>query len=87
MDYHRKSAARALGEGSDSARSGKRGRPATYGVEVREALRVIGETSDRLCGKRLAPFVPELTDRLTEHGELVVSEELRGQSCKVSASA
>ena len=57
-----------------------------YGPEVRDALWVVWEVSDRLCVKRLAPFVAEFTDRLVEHGELTVPDEVREQLNSVSAS-
>ena len=57
-----------------------------YGPELRDALAVVWEASDRLCGKRLAPFMAEFTDRLVEHGELTVSNEVREQLRSVSAS-
>lgn len=78
-DYHRKPAARALRGVEDRTVSKKRGRPAVYGAELRVALRVVWEASDRLCGKRLAPFAGELADRMVEHGELSVSAEFREQ--------
>ena len=84
--YHRKSAVRVL-SGTKPTRSARgRGRPSVYGPEVRDALWVVWEVSDRLCGKRLAPFVAEFTDRLVEHGELTVSDEVREQLNSVSAS-
>ena len=83
--YHRKSAVRALSV-KPSAVKGRRGRPARYGAETREALRAVWEASERLCGKRLAPFLGELADRMVAHGELSVSAEVRKQLGKVSAS-
>ena len=84
--YHRKSAVRVL-SGTKPTRSVRgRGRPPVYGPELRDALWVVWEVSGRLCGKRLAPFVAEFTDRLVEHGELTVSDEVREQLNSVSAS-
>ena len=84
--YHRKSAVRML-SGTKPTRSARgRGRASVYGPEMRDALWVVWEVSDRLCGKRLAPFVAEFTDRLVEHGELTVSDEVREQLNSVSAS-
>ena len=84
--YRRKSAIRVL-VGIKATRSAtRRGRPPVYGPGLRGALRAVWEASDRLCGKRLAPFVAELTDRLVKHGELTVSDEVRDQLRSVSAS-
>ncbi len=71
--YHRKSAIRLFSGRSKAAspsrspmgRTGRRlGRPPEYGIEVTGALRVTWEATDRLCGKRLGPFLPELIGRL-----------------------
>ena len=35
-----------------------------YGANVAEALRVAWEATDRLCSKRLHPFLPELSREL-----------------------
>ena len=84
--YHRKSAIRLLAGSSRNGSSSKRGRPALYGVELKDALRSVWEASDRLCGKRLAPFARELAERLTYHGEFSVIEEAMDQLSCVSAS-
>ena len=84
--YHRKSAIRLLGGSDSSGSSRRRGRPAMYGVELKDALRSVWEASDRLCGKRLAPYVRELAERLADHDELSVTEEVMAQLDSVSAS-
>ena len=84
--YHRKSAVRLLSGSGRNGRSSNRGRPSVYSVEMKGALRSVWEASDRLCGKRLAPFAAELAQRLAEHGELRVSEEVMEQLSRVSAS-
>jgi hypothetical protein len=38
----------------------KRGRPRRYNTDVVRALRIAWEATDRLCSKRLQPFLPEL---------------------------
>ena len=84
--YHRKTAVRLLsGEGSAGSKE-RRGRPPVYGEDVREALLKVWETSDRLCGKRLAPFTAELSHRMMEHGELDVDPEVEEQLSMISAS-
>ena len=84
--YHRKSAVRLLSGSGRNGHSSNRGRPSVYRVEMKGALRSVWEASDRLCGKRLAPFAAELAQRLAEHGELRVSEEVMEQLSRVSAS-
>lgn len=81
--YHRKSAIRLMRR--PPKRSSKhRGRPRTYGSEVIIALRVAWEATDRICSKRLAPFLPELIPVLERQGELDLSTGLRSQLLRVS---
>ncbi len=84
--YHRKSAIRLLSGVNSTCSAKRRGRSPVYGPELRDALATVWEVSDRLCGKRLTPFMAEFTDRLVEHGELKVSNEIHEQLKSVSAS-
>ena len=63
--YHR-AYARALlrGTASGPPGQGRAGRPPRYGSREQDLLRACWELSDRICGKRLAPFLPELLERL-----------------------
>src|SRR5205085_4259270 len=54
--YHRKHAMRLLREGRPDKRSGPRLARRVYDEGVREALVVLWEASDRVCGKRLKPL-------------------------------
>ena len=85
--YHRKSAIRLLrgNEGGAGAR-GRRGRPREYGVMVVVALRQVWEVADRPCGRRLAPFMKELVERLEVWEEMVLSQEVCEALCGMSAS-
>jgi hypothetical protein len=58
--YHRKIAIRLLHRTNKPGSNKKRGRPQQYCVAVIGALRVAWEATDRLCSKRLRPFLPEL---------------------------
>ena len=81
--YHRKSAIRLFRH--PPKRSGKRrGRRREYGSDVAIALRVAWEATDRVCSKRLAPFLPELIPVLERQGELKVSAEVCSQLLRVS---
>ena len=85
--YHRKSATRLMAR----IRSGRvqrkgRGRPRRYGPEVEEALREVWEMSDRLCGRRLAPFMGELVSRLQAWEALRLSQDIVEQLNMMSAS-
>ena len=71
--YHRKAAVRLLHR-DGSLRPGKRrGRPSRYGPEVVHPLRTAWEATDRLCSKRLQPFLPELIRVMRRHGSLMVT--------------
>ena len=58
--YHRKAAIRLLRRYGPQRQRSRRGRRRRYGDEVLDALREVWEASDRLCSKRLKPFLGEL---------------------------
>ena len=68
--YHRKHAMRLLREGRTGKRSGPRLARRVYDEAVREALVVLWEASDRICGKRLKPLLPVLIEGMERHGHL-----------------
>ena len=80
--YHRKAAIRMLLRRVKHS-PGRRGRPATYGGVV-EPLRAIWEATDRLCSKRLQPFVPELVRVLRRHGEQKIAPATEALLCRMS---
>jgi len=84
--YHRKAAIRLLRRSWKGKAVGRRGRTRKYGIEVVAALKGAWETSDRMCSKRLRPFLPELVEVLERHGELTVPGEVREQLCQMSAA-
>ena len=55
--FHRKHAARLLGGGQQSGRIGPRPNRRIYDDAVREALIVLWEASNRICGKRWKPLI------------------------------
>lgn len=63
-----------------------RGRPRVYSSVVVGALRVAAEASGWLCGKRLAPFLPELVPALEGEGALRLTPEDRAQLLAMSAA-
>ena len=83
-DCHRKAAVRLIRRGNQTGTSKKRGRPRRYGPAAAGALRAIWETTDRLCSKRLHPFLPELITVLRRHGESTMSAEIEAQLCQIS---
>jgi hypothetical protein len=83
---HRKHAVRLLRGGAPSRQSGSRPGRRVYDVAVREALIVVWEASDRVCGKRLVPLVPLLIDAMERHGHLRLAPEVRGGLLAISAA-
>jgi hypothetical protein len=82
--YHRKAAIRILLKVVPLT-IGRKGHPATYGSAL-QPLRVIWEASDRLCSKRLQPFIPEMIQVLRHKGELQINANLETQLVKLSPS-
>ena len=83
---HRKAAIRLLHRFNQPKTNKKRGRPRQYGIAVVEALRVAWEATDRLCSKRLCPFLPELVIVLRRHGNSTMAAEIEAQLCQISPS-
>ena len=83
---HRKAAIRLLRWPGQPRTGKRRGRPRKYGVGAEEALRVSWEASDRLCSKRLQPFLPEMVKVLRQHGEQIIDASTEGQLCQMSPS-
>ncbi|MPR13626.1 DDE-type integrase/transposase/recombinase, partial [Microvirga tunisiensis] len=84
--YSRKHAMRALRQGlpdkTGAARPGRR----IYDDAVHEALAVIWEASDRICGKRLKGLVPVLVGAMERHGHLQLTSEVRTRLLGMSAA-
>ena len=84
--YHRKSAVRLLLGRSRAPRTTSMGRPRRYSDEAVVALKHVWEAADRICSKRLAPFMGELVATLQEWEELRVTHEAAQQVSAMSAS-
>jgi hypothetical protein len=84
--FHRKHATRLLRAGQPKARSGPRPGRRVYNDAVREALIVVWEASDRVCGKRLRPLVPILVEAMERHGHLRLVQEVRISLLAMSAA-
>lgn len=65
--FHRKHAMRLLRRG-DGPFSGRRARPRIYDEAERNALILLWEASDRVCGKRLKALLPILLEAMERHG-------------------
>ena len=55
--HHCKALVRALRPRSDGRRDQRRGRPRQYGHETAEVLQTVWEAGNRMCVKRLQPFL------------------------------
>ena len=85
-DLHRKAAIRLLNRTSQPRTGKRRGRPRKYGPDVTGMLKAVWEASDRLCSKRLQPFLPEMVRILRQHGEQRINAFLEEQLCQMSPS-
>lgn len=85
--FHRKHAMRLL-RGGPTANSVPASRPGRrlYDDAVREALVVLWEASDRICGKRLKPLLPTLVEAMERHGHLDLAEDVRCGLLSMSAA-
>jgi hypothetical protein len=82
--YHRKHALRALNQALAVQSHRTRGR--LYHEAVHQALTVLWEASDRICGKRLRVLIPVLIDAMERHGHLALDPVVRSRLLDVSAS-
>ena len=83
--YHRKHAIRVLREqvGTVTAASD---RNRLYDEAVRQALTVLWEAADRVCGKRLKALIPMLIDAMERHGHLDLDPVIKTKVLQVSAA-
>ncbi len=83
---HRKAAIRLLNRRSRPPGRKRPGRPRLYGLDVMTAVKIAWEATDRLCSKRLHPFLPEMVGILKRKGELSMTQETQAQLCRMSPS-
>ena len=84
--YHRKHAMRVLQSRPMGSRHGPRPSRRIYGEAVREALILLWEASDRVCGKRLKALLPVLMDAMERHGRLELDPAVRAGVLAMSAA-
>ena len=84
--YHRKHAIRVLNTAGGRAGRSSQSRPRLYDEAVRQALIVLWEASDRVCGKRLKPLLCVLVPALERHGHLQLDDGVRQKLFAVSAA-
>ena len=84
--YHRKHAIRVLNGVADASPVRRRTRSRFYDEAVRQAVVVLWEASDRVCGKRLKPLLPILVSAMERHGHLALEDGVRARLLSVSAA-
>ena len=85
--HHRKHGIRLLGRLGEAADQGAgvKGRR-IYDEAVREAVTLVWEASDRICGKRLKAALPHLVESMERHGHLDLDAEVRERLLSASAA-
>ncbi len=75
--YHRKHAIRVRRKSAAGVLSASRSRARLYDEAVRQAVLVLWEASDRICGKRLKPLIATLLGAMEHHAHLRLDPALR----------
>ena len=85
--HHRKHGIRLLGKSGDAVGQlpGVKGRR-IYDEAVREAVILVWEASDRICGKRLKAALPYLVKSMERHDHLDLDPEVRERLLAASAA-
>src|SRR3978361_1370297 len=84
--HHRKHAMRLLRAGPSGQAPASRPERRVYDEVVREALIVLWEASDRICGKRLKAMIPTLLPAMERHRYLDLMPALRPARTAISAA-
>ena len=84
---HRYSVLRLLTGPSLERQPRRRQRGRAYGMAADDALRVICESLDYVCAKRLTPALVETARQFARHEELVVTDELLEQLGRISVAS
>jgi hypothetical protein len=82
--YHRKPALRVLNR--PLLPRPPRPRPRIYDEAVRQALTLLWEAADRICGKRLKALLPVLIDSMERHGHLCLDPVVSSSLLDISAA-
>ncbi len=82
--YHRKHALRVLNQ--RPVGPGPRARGRIYDEAVRQALTILWEASDRICGKRLRAIMPTMINAMEHHGHLDLDPGVRSRLLVISAA-
>jgi hypothetical protein len=83
--FHRKYAIRVLAQKA-KAGGAARVRSRLYDEAVVQALTILWEAADRICGKRLKPAIPAFVEAMERHGHLRLPPEVRERVFAASAA-
>jgi len=84
--YVRRYAMWLLNHPQEEQHSPQRRRQRRYGPEVQDALFLAWYAANRICSKRLMPFLPTLIEALERHGHLHLTEACRTQLLSMCAA-
>lgn len=85
--YHRKHAIRILGPNVGPKQQNKpRSKGRIYDKAVQEALILLWEAADRICGKRLKALVPLLVESMEKYGHLQLNTGVKNLLLQMSAA-
>src|SRR5450755_1840530 len=84
--FHRKHAIRALRQSLKQEKREPRERGRIYDEAVRQALTIVWEAADRICGKRLRQVIAGLIDAMERHGHLRLDAPVRESLLSMSAA-
>jgi len=85
--FHRKHAIRALRTRRENRAEERPQRARIYNQAVVQALTLLWEAADRICGKRLHAILPTLVDAMERHGHLSLDAEVRSGLLQMSAAS
>ena len=83
--YHRKHAIRTL-SGEPTGEHAAVPRDRIYDEAVRQALIMLWEAADRICGKRLKVTIPILINAMERYGHLDLDQNVKDNVLTVSAA-
>ncbi len=82
--YHRKHALRVVNHSPTASTARQRER--VYDEAVHQALAVLWEAADRICGKRLRVLLPVLIEAMERHGHLQLDLVVKSRLLDISAA-
>jgi predicted RNA-binding protein Jag len=84
--YHRKHAIRVLGSDDQCITAERPCGKRIYNEAIKEALIVLWEASDRICGKRLKAILPILIEAMEHNSHLDLDTEVKSRLLQISSS-